>query len=366
MATSRFGYRVGIAVMCCSVSVVSAQQAPQSIASTRRPGGRPVATVQDLMLAMVDPSSDVVFEAVSTTISIRGQETKTPKNDHEWAVVRNNALTLVEAGNLLMMPGRRIASPASIAAADALAESSTSVAEKASAIELTPDQIAKLVASDRATWIARAQELVAAATRALNATETPEVLVSEEQEMMRWLLSLTLVCAVVPVVAWQPSTAAGGSIQGRVRLTAPPPGNPIIRMGMDPRCAEAARGKRIVQDAVVTSDDGGLANAFVHLAGSFPDAPRPAGVVTIDQQRCMYRPRVVGARVGQTIEFRNSDPTLHDVHGLSKASNDFNIGQPLRGMVYKVELKHEEVMLHIACDVHRWMTAFVGVVDHPY
>ncbi|PYR01724.1 MAG: hypothetical protein DMG00_30665 [Acidobacteria bacterium] len=163
------------------MNVVSAQQAPQPRASTRPSGSRPVATVQDLMLAMVDPSSDVVFEAVSTTISIRGQETKTPKNDHEWAVVRNNALTLVEAGNLLMMPGRRIASPASMAAADALAEESTSVAEKASAIELTPDQIAKLVASDRATWIARAQdratwiaraqELVAAATRALNATE---------------------------------------------------------------------------------------------------------------------------------------------------------------------------------------------------
>jgi hypothetical protein len=171
MVTSRFGYRVGIAVVCCSASVASAQQAPQLRASTRPSGGRPVATVQDLMLAMVDPSSDVVFEAVSTTISIRGQETKTPKNDHEWAVIRNNALTLVEAGNLLMMPGRRIASPASMAAADALAEESTSVAEKASAIELTPDQITKLVASDRATWIARARELVAAATRALNATE---------------------------------------------------------------------------------------------------------------------------------------------------------------------------------------------------
>jgi plastocyanin len=135
---------------------------------------------------------------------------------------------------------------------------------------------------------------------------------------------------------------------------------------MDPRCAEAARGTRIVQDAVVTSADGGLANAFVYLAGSFPDAPRPAGVVTIDQQRCMYRPRVVGARVGQTIEFRNSDPTLHNVHGVSKASNDFNIGQPVQGQVYRFELKHEEVMLHIACDIHRWMTAFVGVVDHPY
>src|SRR5439155_11312551 len=174
MVTSRFGYRVGIAVVCCSVSVVSAQQPPQPRASTRPSGSRPVATVQDLMLAMVDPSSDVVFEAVSTTISIRGQETKTPKNDHEWAVVRNNALTLVEAGNLLMMPGRRIASPASIAAADALAEASTSVAEKASAIELTPDQIEKVIASDRAAWIARARELVAAAAQALTATNAKD------------------------------------------------------------------------------------------------------------------------------------------------------------------------------------------------
>jgi len=170
MSTSRFGYHAGIAVACCSMSVAAAQQAPPRT-PTRPSAGRPVATVQDLMLAMVDPSSDAVFEAVSTTISIRGQETKTPKNDHEWAVVRNNALTLVEAGNLLMMPGRRIASPASMAAADALAEESASVAEKASAIELTPDQIAKLVASGRATWIARARELVAAATQALNATE---------------------------------------------------------------------------------------------------------------------------------------------------------------------------------------------------
>jgi hypothetical protein len=164
-------YRVAAALMFYSVSVAAAQQSPPRRASTPPSAARPVATVQDLMLAMVDPSSDAVFEAVSTTISIRGSETKTPKNDREWAVVRNNALTLVEAGNLLMMPGRRIASPASIAAADALAEESTSVAEKASAIELTPDQIAKLVASDRATWIARARELVEAATQALQATE---------------------------------------------------------------------------------------------------------------------------------------------------------------------------------------------------
>ena len=184
--------------------------------------------------------------------------------------------------------------------------------------------------------------------------------------MRRGLLSLLLICALSPFVAGQPGTAGSGAVTGRVRLTAPPPGNPIIRMGMDPRCAEATRGKRIVQDAVVTSADGGLANAFVHLAGSFPDAPRPAGAVTIDQHNCVYRPRVVGARVGQTIEFRNSDPTLHNVHGLSNASNEFNVGQPVKGQVFGFQLKREEVMLDITCDVHRWMTAYVGVVDHPY
>jgi hypothetical protein len=171
---SRFGYRVAVALVCYSASVASAQQSPRHRPSTRPSTGRPVATVQDLMLAMVDPSSDIVFEAVATTISIRGEETKTPKNDHEWAVVRNNALTLVEAGNLLMMPGRRVASAASRAAADALAEQSASVAEKASAIELTPDQIEKVIASDRATWIARARDLVDAATQALHATENKD------------------------------------------------------------------------------------------------------------------------------------------------------------------------------------------------
>jgi hypothetical protein len=170
MGMSPFAYRFAVALVCYSASAAAAQQSPRR-AAARPSAGRAVATVQDLMLAMVDPSSDVVFEAVSTTISIRGEETKTPKNDHEWAVVRNNALTLVEAGNLLLMPGRRVASPASMAAADALAEQSASVAEKASAIELTPDQIAKLLASDRATWTARVHELVDAATRALHAAE---------------------------------------------------------------------------------------------------------------------------------------------------------------------------------------------------
>jgi len=159
---------------------------------------------------------------------------------------------------------------------------------------------------------------------------------------------------------------AGGTVQGHVRLSGPPPGNTIIRMGVDPRCSQMNAGKRVVQEAVVTSADGGVANVFVNLIGPFPQSPPPAEPVTIDQRRCIYAPRVVGARVGQTLEFRNSDETLHNVHSLSIKDNDFNVGQPLKGAVYRFQLKREEVMLHVKCDVHRWMTTYVGIVNHPY
>jgi len=60
------------------------------------PTYRPVATVLQIMQGIVVPNSDVVFKAPNNV----------PKNDKDWAVVQNSALTLAEVGNLLMMPGR--------------------------------------------------------------------------------------------------------------------------------------------------------------------------------------------------------------------------------------------------------------------
>jgi len=178
----------------------------------------------------------------------------------------------------------------------------------------------------------------------------------------------------VALVAGVPSQYAGtaaapanvGTIKGRIRLTGKPPGNPVIRMRVDPMCAKVNAGKLVVQETVVTSADGGLADVFVRVQGSFSSTPVPAEPVTIDQRACIYTPRVVGARVGQTLQVRNSDRLLHNVHTLSAGTNSFNIGQPLAGMVYQFQLKDEEIMLRLKCDVHRWMTAFVGVVSHPY
>ncbi len=157
-----------------------------------------------------------------------------------------------------------------------------------------------------------------------------------------------------------------GTIKGRVRLTGKHPGNAVIRMGVDPMCGKLNAGKQVVQEQVVVSADGGLANAFVQLQGSFPRTAAPAQPVAIDQRACIYIPRVVGAQVGQALQVRNSDPMLHNVHSLSNGSNGFNVGQPVAGIVHTFQLKQEEVMLRLKCDVHRWMTAYIGVVSHPY
>jgi hypothetical protein len=92
----------------------------------------------------------------------------------------------------------------------------------------------------------------------------------------------------------------------------------------------------------------------------------PSGGAKLDQDGCRYTPHVFGVRVGQPIEIINSDPTLHNIHAMPKANPEFNNGQPIQGMKMTHTFKAKEVMVPFKCDVHGWMNAYVGVLDHPY
>jgi hypothetical protein len=70
------------------------------------PPYKPVADVKQLMQGVLDPSADVVWEAVATIYTKEGVEERRPRNEEEWANIRNHAMVLTEAGNLLMMPPR--------------------------------------------------------------------------------------------------------------------------------------------------------------------------------------------------------------------------------------------------------------------
>jgi plastocyanin len=79
----------------------------------------------------------------------------------------------------------------------------------------------------------------------------------------------------------------------------------------------------------------------------------------------MYHPVISGAQVGQTLVIRNDDSTLHNIHSLSKIYT-FDQSQPRAGMTFEVPLKTEEVMLHVKCNVHPWMSGYIGIASNPY
>ena len=60
------------------------------------------------MQSEVDASADAIWDSVETTISKHGEQVRQPRTSEEWAVVRRHAIVLVEAGNLLVVGGRRL------------------------------------------------------------------------------------------------------------------------------------------------------------------------------------------------------------------------------------------------------------------
>jgi plastocyanin len=185
---------------------------------------------------------------------------------------------------------------------------------------------------------------------------------------VRPLITLAAIAAGVWGLSHGGATAqsATGTIRGRILLAGPPPPNPPIRMGADPACSALNGGSRPAQEFVVVDAAGGLANVFVHLQGTFPSTPVPATAVRLEQKGCVYRPHVIGLRVGQTLQVANDDPTIHNMHGLSGRGNEFNASRPAGTPPFEVTLKAEEMMLRVTCDIHSWMNIFVGVVNHPY
>ena len=96
------------------------------------PPFKPVVDTKLLMQAVVDPNADIIWEAVKTIDTPAGTEDVRPKTDEQWVAVRNSAVAVAEAGNLLMLVPR---------------------------------------AKDGGEWMKRAQEMIDTGERAIKAAE---------------------------------------------------------------------------------------------------------------------------------------------------------------------------------------------------
>ena len=160
--------------------------------------------------------------------------------------------------------------------------------------------------------------------------------------------------------------ATVGNIMGTITLDGTAPAPEEIRMNSDPVCLTEATNTQT--EYYVVGDGGVLANVFVYVTEGLEGRtfPPATGTMTIDQDGCQYHPHVFGMRVGQTLEILNSDPTLHNIHATPSANAEFNMGQPIEGMRFERTFETPEIMVPFKCDVHSWMNAYVGVLDHPY
>ena len=159
--------------------------------------------------------------------------------------------------------------------------------------------------------------------------------------------------------------ASAGNVSGMVMLDGEMPAPEELMMNSDPVCAMNAT--NTMSESFV-GGNGHLGNVFVYVQAGLEGQSFPAasGTVILNQQGCRYTPHVFGIRVGQTLEIVNGDPTLHNIHATPAVNAEFNMGQPIQNMRFERTFDSAEVMVPFRCDVHGWMNAYAGVLDHPY
>jgi hypothetical protein len=138
-------------------------QEPAAPAAKTESPFRITATIQDLMQAEVDPAADFLWASVGFVATKEGVQEKQPRTDAEWKVVRNNALTLIEATNLLAMDGRRVA------------EAGKKLDEEEKGDVEDPALIQKAIDANRATFIGLAHGLHDAGMEMLKAIEAKDL-----------------------------------------------------------------------------------------------------------------------------------------------------------------------------------------------
>jgi hypothetical protein len=138
------------------------------------------------MDSMVDPSGDFMFESIQEISDEHGFREKAPKTVKEWEEVRHHLFILLEAPNLLVMKGRKVAQPG----------------EKSEypQIENQPDVVQKLLDADRPAFIRRARRLQDAAAMAMKAAD-----VKDKDALLKAIDGIDKACENCHLHYWYPN-----------------------------------------------------------------------------------------------------------------------------------------------------------------
>jgi hypothetical protein len=120
-----------VVVLAVFLALTGVSQCSRSAA--QQPSFRAVATVDEVMDAIIIPSSQALFDAV---VYSNGELIQAPKTDEDWYTLRLHALAAAEGGNLLLLPPRARDSNDWVKYSRALTDASVTAAEAAEAKDI--------------------------------------------------------------------------------------------------------------------------------------------------------------------------------------------------------------------------------------
>ena len=134
---------------------------------------------------IIMPNADLLWGSVATNVTAKGVEEIVPRTEDDWERVRNYAVTIVEATNLLLIPGRHVAPPG---------------AKAADVSELAPEVIEEKIKSDPAMWatlVAKLHDVAMESVKAIDDKSPDGLIVAGDH--------LDKACEDCHLVYWYPS-----------------------------------------------------------------------------------------------------------------------------------------------------------------
>jgi hypothetical protein len=126
-----------------------------------------------------------------------------------------------------------------------------------------------------------------------------------------------------------------------------------------------------IDEFYVVGENNAAANVLVYVKSGPArnvKTPVPSTEVVLDQVNCMYTPRVIGMRAGQSLRVKSSDDTSHNVHLLSKLNPEWNQTMNPKSSFLAGEGGTQKIanaeIIKVKCDIHSWMGATIGAFNH--
>ena len=166
-------------------------------------------------------------------------------------------------------------------------------------------------------------------------------------------------------VAWAydgGTVSDGGGIRGQVKYQGTAPAAKTIEITKDKEVCGATP-KR--DESLLVGGNGGIENVVVFIKNISRGKPMPNATPTLDQKGCRYDPHVLLIPAGATIDIRNDDGVLHNIHTYGKANPPTNMAQPKFRRVIHQRFEQPEIF-EVRCDAHGWMQGWFVVQDNPY